>query len=214
MNISKLLLPVALLLTANAANADQDLKYGIQTSFGFGGDTFIDDDTVKITTLDAGDNFSFGAYALKPELVYDLSGKIALNYISGSEDFTDASEDFNTLSIDLLLMKEIIDTVHIGVGLTYHVNPSYDLNYELTTTSTATGSLVSTVSNESEKIDYDGALGLILEITKTFRNGLEVGISYTSIEYSGTENNNNSNVINISDTVNASNFALTAGFSF
>lgn len=198
MSILKSLLPATLLLTVSIANADEELKYGVQASFGFGGDTIITTETTE-TTIDAGDNYRFGGYLLKPELIYGLSTKLALNYISVDKEYTNATEDLNSISIDFLLMKEIISGVYLGAGVTSHLTPSYELLLD---------------GGDSEKIDYDPALGLVIEVTKTFRNGLEVGFSYTSIEYSGTEDTNNANNFDIANTVDASSFALTTGFSF
>ena len=198
MSIKKLFLPTALLLTANVANAvdaaSQDIRYGIQASYSFGGDVIVLAD-VGATTLSAGDNTSFGVYVIKPELISDLSGKFALNSISGSTDYTDGSEDMSTLSLDFLLMKDVLKTVYVGAGLTYHLSPTY------------------TYKDSSNNIDlnYDSSLGFILEVTKVFSNGFEVGLSYTGIEYSGIENDYNSY---FSKKVDASSLALTAGFSF
>jgi len=196
MNISKLLLPIALLLTANAANADQDIKYGIQASFGFGGDTFIEGGTTTTgeDTLTGGDNFRFGAYIVNPEVIYDLSSKLAINYMYGDEEYLGGkTEDSSTLSLDLLLMKEVFESFYLGAGVTYHLAPSY--TYESSSINTT--------------IDYDAELGFVIEATKTFRNGFEFGASYTSIEYSGGES-----IYTVAETVDASSFALTIGFSF
>ena len=194
MKIPKLLL-IAPLLTTNVASADQALKYGIQTTFG--GETFIADGTTTTgsDTFTTDNNFKYGVYIIKPELVSHLSGKFALNSITGEVTYSDATEDFNAFSFDFLLMKEIFKTIYVGTGLTYHFNPSY------------------TYTDASDCIDlnYDDALGSILEVTKVFDNGFEVGISYTNIEYTGIKNNYNNY---FSETVDASGFALTAGFSF
>ena len=201
MSILKLFLPTALLLTVNVANAvdatSQDLRYGIQASYGFGGDTFIKDGTTTLgtDTHTAGENSKYGLYVIKPELISALSGKLALNSISGSTDFTNASEDFSVISLDFLLVKDVLETVYIGAGLTYHLSPSYTY----------------TDSANNISLDYDASLGFILEVTKVFRHGFELGLSYTGIEYSGIENDYNNY---FSETVDASSFAFTVGYSF
>ena len=208
MKYVKLLLPVVALSIANIAVADEGvetekaaeskaLAFGLQASFGVGGDTVITDADVE--TLDAGDNFSFGGYVIKPELISDLSGKLAVNIISGSKSYSDAEEDLDRTSIDFLLIKEI-DSFSFGAGLTYHLNPSHEL---------------ATDNNGTKKVDYDSALGLILEATKTLDNGFTFGVQYTNIEYSGGKENSNDNSLVASlETVDASNIAFSVGYSF
>lgn len=195
MNVSKLLLPAVLLLTANAANAAQHMRYGIQTYFGFGGDTFIEGGQTALgtDTLTGGEHDQLGVYLVKPNILFDLSGKLALNAIVAEELYTNGNEDFSTVSLDFLLVKELSNSLYFGAGATYHIDPTYTYN----------------VSSQERDLEYDPALGFIIELTKEFQSGFTVGLSYTNIEYSGIENNYNA----FSETVDASSFALTIGLT-
>lgn len=208
MKCLKLLFPITLLLIANVISANENVKYGVQASIGnaIGSDTILTD--ADIATIKGGDNYSFGVYVEKtglreeliPELLYPLSGKIALNYITESEEYENVVEDFSTFSIDILLMMEIVETVHVGGGFTYHLNPSYELIY--------------TDNSGHEKMDYESAFGLSLQAKKIFGDKFELALTYTYIEYTGTADSENLNYLHISDTPNASNFAVSFGLTF
>jgi hypothetical protein len=197
MKMTKLFLPAALLLTANAVNANENTGFGIQASLGLGGDTIITGDA-GTTTLTAGDNIRFGGYVQQSNLVLDLSGKLALNYINGSKSYSNAEEDLTTFSVDLLLMKEVGNGFSFGGGLTYHLSPSYELVYN---------------DGDFSKVDYDNALGFVLEAKKTLTFGLELSLIYTNIEYTGTANPSNSGLA-VSEDINASNISFAVGYTF
>ena len=195
MKLVKLGLAISLVAGTTLANASE-YSFGIQAGVGFGGETLIETETTT-TTISAGDNLALGAFVNTPILFSDIYGKIAISTANESEVYTNAEESFSRIPLSFLLMKKT-GAYTYGAGLTYHLNPSYEL--------ILTGS-------GYEKVDYSNALGFIIEANRTFSSGIEVGFSYTNIEYSGgTESGTTSFEIN--DTVDGSNFALTVGYTF
>jgi hypothetical protein len=87
------------------------------------------------------------------------------------------------LPIDLLVGKQT-EKLNFGLGLTYHLNPSLNDDFN------------------GNKYNADNALGFILEANfKVFKQA-HIGLRYTNIKYKFT------------DEFDGSNTAITAGYTF
>lgn len=197
MNLVKLGLTISLIAGSAFANASE-YNFGIQGGVGFGGDKVIASGTTT-ETITAGDSFTYGVFINTPILFSDVYGKVAISVANESETYTDAEESFSRMPLSFLLMKKA-GSYSYGAGLTYHLNPSYELSLN---------------SGGSAKIDYDSAIGFIIEANKTLSSGLELGVSYTKVEYSGgSTTNTTGSTLTFNETVAASNFAITLGYTF
>jgi opacity protein-like surface antigen len=196
MKLTKIGLAVSLMAGMSFANAS-DFSIGVQTGVGFGGDQIIKSGT-NTSTIESGDNFSFGVFVNTPVLFSDVYGKIAINFATESETYLDAEESFDRIPIDFLLMKRT-EKYAFGAGLTYHASPSYEITFN---------------DNTNHKADYDGALGLVLEAQRVLSNGIELGLRYTNIKYKKADISGTDTLLTLNDSVDGSNFALTAGYTF
>ena len=190
--LTKLAIALTAISSFTTVNANENITYGIQTSVGFGGDEIIENSTTS--TITSGDSISFGGFINTPILFSDFYGKISASYAFENQSYINAEESFNRLPINFLLMRKSGDYSY-GAGITYHLNPSYEITY------TAGG---------KDIIDYDNALGLVLEATKAIGSfGLDVGVQYTNIEYSGDDNKSDSNSFSLNEKADGSNIAVT-----
>ena len=154
------LLALLAMMAANSASAELYLEAG----FEGGGDE------LAFTTI--GDSISAGggiklAIGVQNPIVEGASSfRLAVGYMFDSVDAINGSADINTLTLDGLY---IVNTgPHaFGVGATMHMGPEYSDN----------------LNGFSKVIDFDDAVGLMLQYGFRFSRGLEVGVRYTDITY-------------------------------
>ena len=207
MNILKALLLLVMTFTINNVKANDDNSnensrtvYGLQYSTSFSSGSTVADSSV-FGALDAKENTRYGFYMLhKINFLKDVHTKVAFSKIVSEEDFFQ-DEKLERFSVDLLLVKRIVPELglYLGMGATYHINPVYEYTYD---------------DNTFERVNYDNSLGYILEIKQIYRFGLEVGFTYTAINYSGTKDSGNANLINLKENIDASNISVNFAINF
>ncbi|OUR62725.1 hypothetical protein A9Q73_09940 [Bermanella sp. 47_1433_sub80_T6] len=172
------LLAIAISTATFSASATEDAPaFGLHFGLGFGGDTLaeVEFDDGSDQEVKAGAGIILGGFVEAP--LNDINGqpifaKIAFSYMSDSVNATNGDASFTRFPFDALLMTQV-DRIKLGAGITYHLNPTYEVDF---------GGIV---SGEAE---FDNALGLALEANLElpeggYWDGVEVGLRYTSISY-------------------------------
>lgn len=181
---------------APTVNVSDEINFGFQLGLGFGGDDVFSGNSNN-KTISAGDVTSFGGYVLSPLLANELFFKTSANLMSKGKNYHDGeSERLGSMSIDALIMKQV-DDLNFGAGITYHLNPSYEFDYN---------------DGNLDKVNYDSAAGFILEFNKALKRGFNAGVRYTHIEYTG-ERSSDSYSANTATEVDASSIALTMSYT-
>lgn len=94
--------------------------------------------------------------------------QLTLNYQFDRANAENGDASFHRMPIDLLGFYR--QGAHrFGGGLTYHMSPEFEADFD---------SLDDNIS-----VDFDDALGLVLEYDYFFNDSLSVGVRYTTIEY-------------------------------
>ena len=140
----------------------------LQAGLHFGGDelgtvTFTSGET---ESLKAGELFSLSA-----GVGFDVTENLESRFLAGLKfDMIDAENgtvDFTRYPLEALLMYKASEEILIGGGLSYHLNPS--------------------VSGEGfaagADIDFDNALGFVLEFDYQLPTDVYFGVKLTSIDY-------------------------------
>jgi hypothetical protein len=133
----------------------------------FGGDKLAsvsgdyDEDLRAGQLLNLGIGFDFDLNPAKTLLL-----RAGINYKFDSIDADNGEADFDRWPLDLILVSRQ-GNVALGAGLTYHLSPSYE----------------ATVNGFSTEVDFDDALGFLLQAGFMVTPTLELGGRVTLIEY-------------------------------
>ncbi len=160
--MTRFIVTIILLTLVSTAQAEFYMEVGIES----GGGAIV---VPNPGGINAGSGFKL---ALGTQNVVGENGErltIALGYMfADSGDgvlFSEVSSyDFSTMTLDAIYTIGN-DPHRFGIGGTYHIGPSYSDNV-----------LPST-------LDFDDALGLILQYTYTHNDGLQIGARLTSMDY-------------------------------
>ncbi|ADZ89678.1 hypothetical protein GV054_01960 [Marinomonas mediterranea] len=168
MEFKKLCIGAGLVLASTVSMAEMP-EFGAQIGYASGGDklataTFMDGST---ESLYAGSGFTIGAFLTAPiSAESDIDWKLAINYLNDSIDAANGEISFSRFPIDALVIKNF-EKFKLGGGITYHLNPTLDLD----------------TPSYNEKTDADNALGFILEGSYMLTRDVDLGLRYTNIEY-------------------------------
>lgn len=164
MKILNLAVAAALFFPVSSNAVDIFLQGGLHT----GGDdlvtaTFTNGDTEK---LKGGGLFSFSA-GLGSDVAENLEARLMAGVKFDTIEADNGDAKFVRYPIEALLMYKSGEKVYVGGGLSYHLNPSIS------------GSGLAGGLN----IDFDNALGLVVELDYMLSNGGYLGVKLTSIDY-------------------------------
>ena len=151
-----------LMLSVNTARAD----LYIEASGEGGGDELISTNSTDSISAGGGIKFAIG---VQNPLNYDESAGIRLSvgYLSDSILASNGEAEFSTVTFDAMLVSHSYPH-SFGVGGTLHMSPQYRDNV---------------VGYSPETIEYDDALGLVLQYGYHFTPGIELGVRYTDLTY-------------------------------
>ncbi len=158
-------------LSFGAVNAEaRDIKWVAQMGADFGGDKIVDvsysDGSDQ--TINAGGMLQFGAGILIDTLAGSSVHQTQLT-INWKFDTTNASNGeviWDRYPLELMQFYNT-ELFRIGAGASYHLNPS------VTTSGFASGN----------DLDFDNALGLVVELDYKLSEKGFIGVRFTNIEY-------------------------------
>ncbi|MEW6331558.1 MAG: hypothetical protein AB1560_08865 [Pseudomonadota bacterium] len=133
----------------------------------FGGDKLAsvsgdyDEDLRAGQLLNLGIGFDFDLNPAKTLLL-----RAGINYKFDAIDADNGEADFDRWPLDLILVSRQ-GNLSLGAGLTYHLSPTYE----------------DTIDNISRRIDFDDALGFLLQVGFMVTPTMELGGRVTLIEY-------------------------------
>ncbi|MFT3929493.1 MAG: outer membrane beta-barrel protein [Spongiibacteraceae bacterium] len=177
--MKKILMVISLLAIVLDATADTYAigdglggRFMLTGGFTAGGDKvatieFEDGDTADVR---AGGEFLLGAgvdYRFSPNWELQLT----LNYQVDREKADNGDASFHRMPIDLLGFYSQ-GPHRFGGGLTYHMNSEFETDFD--------------DFDENSSVDFDDALGLVLEYDYFVSEALSLGVRYTDIEYKVT----------------------------
>jgi len=159
--MTKFIVAVILLALASTAQAELYLELGYEG----GGDTLI--------STTAGDNINVGGginYVIGIQNEVGENGKsvsLALGYMIQSMDAFNGTAEISTLTFDAIYSIPV--GVHrFGIGASYHIGPTY--KDEIAGLSPL-------------KIDFDNALGLVLQYSYAYSPRFQIGVRITEMDY-------------------------------
>jgi hypothetical protein len=137
----------------------------------FGGDELAsvsgdyDEDLRAGQLLNLGIGYDFDLNAAKTLLL-----RAGINYKFDSIDADNGEADFDRWPLDLILVSRQ-GAFSLGAGITYHLSPTYE----------------ATINGFSTRVDFDDALGFLLQAGYRMTEKIELGARVTLIEYEPSE---------------------------
>jgi hypothetical protein len=159
---------VLLALTVPVASHAMDIRPLLKAGFDFGGDTLV---TVLFSdgsseTIKANEGFYIGGGA---SIVTDskrVEIELSLAYKFSVIDADNGDVEFTRIPFEALAFYRW-DKVRLGGGLTYHINPELE------------GSGIAAPVD----VNFDDALGFVLQADYGFTDRMAIGLRYTNLKY-------------------------------
>jgi len=188
-------LSIALLLSSASAFADAPF---FTAAIEAGGDTLAS--LTDGTELTAGGDFYLAlGYEKSIPSMENLSALASIGWKYGSLTATDGDASIVRFPLELLIQSKISEKVKLAAGITYHLAPSYD--------ETSPG-----VSNLT--IDFDNAVGFVVQGGYSFSKQSSIGLRFTVIDYTINKISLNGTNFNVGGTVDGSSLGLYYNLSF
>jgi hypothetical protein len=159
--MNKFIVTVILLALASTAQADLYLELGYEG----GGDTIISTTAGGDVNAGGGINYVIGIQNEVGENGKSLS--LALGYMIQSMDASNGTAEISTLTFDAIYSIPV-DVHRFGIGASYHIGPTYKDNI---------------AGFSPLKIDFDNALGLVLQYSYAFSRRFQIGARITKMDY-------------------------------
>lgn len=155
----------AIILLMSCINTARAELY-LEVSGEAGGDELISTNTVDSISAGGGIKFAIG---VQNPVNYDetVAIRLSVGYLSDSIIADNGEADFSTMTFDAMLVSNA-GPHSLGVGATLHASPEYSDNV---------------VGYSPELIEYDDAVGLVLQYSYHFIPGLELGLRFTDLTY-------------------------------
>jgi hypothetical protein len=172
---------------AHAADVRPFLKAGLD----FGGNTVVD---VVFTdgsrdSIRANEGFYFGGGASIINAANTIEVELSVAYKMAAVTGDNGDVDFGRIPLEALVFYRL-EKLRLGGGLTYHVDPKLDGSGVLS----------------SVNVDFDNALGLVLQGDYRFGEHFTLGLRYTGIKYEASAP--------FSGSVKGNGIGVTAGYRF
>ncbi|MDQ7016244.1 MAG: outer membrane beta-barrel protein [Gammaproteobacteria bacterium] len=188
-------LALGLILTSSVALADAPF---FTASFEAGGDTLAE--LTDGTELTAGGDFYLAlGYEVSIPNSKSLSVLSSIGWKYGSLVASDGDADLTRFPLELIIQSSVSDKVKLGAGLSYHLAPTYN------ETSPGIASLT---------IDFDNALGFVLQGGYSLSKQSSIGVRFTAIDYKINTLSFNGSNFKVNDTIDASSFGLFYNYNF
>jgi hypothetical protein len=159
--MDRFIVSVILLTLTSTAQAELYLELNYEG----GGDTLISTTSGGDVNAGGGINYVIGVQNKIGENGKSLS--LALGYMIQSMDASNGSAEITTLTFDAIY--SIAVNVHrFGIGASYHMGPTYKDNI---------------AGFSPLKIEFDDALGLILQYSYTMSERFQIGARLTNMNY-------------------------------
>ena len=173
--MKKRLLSVSILALAPSAFAQNTVPDNLGAHFLLtGGLTYGGDKIAKIE-YDNGDNVDIRGGGL---LLIGVGGlyrfdqnweaQLSLNYQFDRANAKNGDATFDRFPVDLLGFYRM-GAHRFGGGITYHMNPTFDSNFD--------------IANGKQRIDFDDAVGAVIEYDYFFNDSISLGARYVNIKY-------------------------------
>jgi hypothetical protein len=159
--MTRLIVSVILLALASTAQAEIYYELGIER----GGDTLIG--TVSGQDINAGGGVKF---ALGVQNEVGENGKslsLSLGYLFDNIEASDGTAEISTFTFDAIYSIQK-DRHRFGIGGSYHIGPTYEDDI---------------AGFSPSKVDFDNALGFILQYSYTVSPGFQIGARLTEMDY-------------------------------
>lgn len=158
---AKFVVTAILLTLASAARAELYMEVGFQG----GGDTLISMNSGEGLYTGGGFKFAIGVQNKVGKNGETLS--FSLGNLSEEIDSSNGTAEISTLSLDAIYSYRVINH-RFGFGASYHIDPTYSNNI---------GGI------PPSKIDFDDALGLILQYSYVRNSRFQIITRYTVMNY-------------------------------
>lgn len=164
-------------LNANAETPVNDADLGAHFLLT-GGLTYGGDKIAKITYTngDSVDIRAGGLLLIGGGGVYQFNNnwetQLSINYQFDRANARNGDATFDRYPIDLLGFYRI-GAHRFGGGVSYHLNPTFDSDFDLV--------------NGKQKIEFDNAVGAVIEYDYFFNNSIALGARYVNIKYKSSD---------------------------
>ena len=159
--MNKFIVTVILFTLVSSAQAELYLELGYEG----GGDTLISTTLGEDINAGGGVNYVIGIQNKVGEKGDSLS--LSLGYMIQSMDASNGTAEISTLTFDAIY--SIPKDVHrFGIGASYHMGPTYKDNI---------------AGFSPLKIEFDNALGLVLQYSYAFSPRFQIGARITEMDY-------------------------------
>ena len=172
---------VAVILLVLSSNAYSELYY--EFALEGGGDPIVETNLGDVNA-GAGIKLAVGIQNIVGENGENLSISLGSMFDEISAD--NGRAKFNTVTMDAIYSMQV-EPHRFGIGASYHIGPAYRDNLF-----------------PSWRIDFEDALGLILQYSYKFSSGLQLGARLTNMEYKVSS----SNIVVVGSTIDASSFGI------
>ncbi len=184
---------LVVLFCASTAMADEAAGF---SPLVFAGITNGGDDLAKIkyengdsAKISAGELLMLGGGVNYQFAESPINVQAAISYFFDNQDAKNGDATFERWPVDLLGFYNA-GNHRFGAGLSYHMNPEFDASLD---------------GYDSINVDFDNALGAVVEYGYKFSGGFVLGLRYTSIDYSSSK---------VDGDIDGSNVGLMATFTF
>ena len=160
-NLAKFVITAILLTLASVARAELYMEFGFQG----GGDTLISTNSGEGLYTGGGFKFAIGVQNKVGKNGETLS--LSLGYLSEEIDTSNGTAEISTLNLDAIYSYRIFNH-RFGFGASYHIDPTYSNNI---------------VGLPPFKIEFDDALGLILQYSYVLNSRFQISTRYTLMDY-------------------------------
>lgn len=158
---AKFVVTAILLTLASAVRAELYMEVGFQG----GGDTLISTTSGEGLYTAGGFKFAIGVQNKVGKNGETLS--FSLGSLSEEIDTPNGTAEISTLNLDAIYSYRIFNH-RFGFGASYHIDPTYSNNI---------------VGTPPSKIDFDDALGLILQYSYVLNSRFQISTRYTLMDY-------------------------------
>lgn len=158
--MTKFIVSVILLTLASAAQARSYFELGFES----GGETLFSSSDYFLT---AGGGFKFALGVQNEVGDHGDSLSLALGYLADSLDASNGTAEINTVTFDAIYAIPV-GSHRFGAGASYHIGPTYKEDL---------------AGNSPLIIDFDDALGLVLQYGYKYSNGFQIVVRITNMDY-------------------------------
>jgi len=158
--MAKFIVSAILLTLASTVQAKPYFELGIEG----GGETLISSSDYF---LSAGGGFKFALGVQNEVGEYGESLSLSLGYLFDDMEASNGTAEISTLTFDAIYSIPV-DRHRFGAGASYHINPTYKDDID---------------GFSPLKIDFDNALGLVLQYSFAFSPRFQIGARITGMDY-------------------------------